>query len=167
MKIKIFCDICKQHIAYADTEKLADPITPEMFESTMAERGLPPPFPSGIDWLDMRCPFGPYGESHRPFLYRDSFLTGITAEKGKRVEVRFKIGDPEPIDWDALPLQEANDLRMRDFFPPEAEPPLPIEPQEKPFVCECGQEYAHRSSLSRHKKTCPAAKTKKQGRKRG
>ena len=71
MKVQIICQICKEHIANADTDALALPLKGEMFESKDPVHGFPPPFEDGAEWEYMECPWGP----HRPFIEPNKVLT--------------------------------------------------------------------------------------------
>jgi hypothetical protein len=64
MILDIYCEICFERIATADTEGLSLPITGAMFGSPDQLHGVPAPFPAEVSWEFMRCPYG----NHRPII---------------------------------------------------------------------------------------------------
>lgn len=71
MLLKIYCEICGEFIAQAEMDDLSLPLMGHMFLSTQPERKVPPPFNPDIDWIHMRCPYGP----HRPFIHTNRLMT--------------------------------------------------------------------------------------------
>lgn len=56
-KKKFCCEYCYQPIGFVDLDKLADPMTPDMFSSLMPENGVPDPFHPSLEWIDFKCPY--------------------------------------------------------------------------------------------------------------
>ena len=53
--MKFCCEICKTPLGYVDREKIAVPMTGDMFTPLMPGRNLPPPFQSGRPWELLYC----------------------------------------------------------------------------------------------------------------
>ena len=64
---KLACWTCGNPIGQVDTEKLKAPVTPEMFESLMPDRGVPKPFNPGLPWDLLKCRIC----KHRAFGFPD------------------------------------------------------------------------------------------------
>jgi len=86
---KLACWTCGYHIGSVDLDKLESPVTPEMFESPMPERGVPKPFSPGLPWHQLHCRVC----KHRAFAYPDRIR--LIDYTGKKIE--YVIGQ-EPED---------------------------------------------------------------------
>lgn len=70
--LKVVCQICSEVIAIIDTAYFTQPLRGDMFQSPDPHHGMDAPFAAGLDWVEMRCP---YGRAHRPFVREDEILT--------------------------------------------------------------------------------------------
>lgn len=116
-----------------DTDVLAVPIKGSMFQSHMASRKVPPPFPGGMVWQHMKCPWC----RHRPFI-NEGVVTisrdGKTYTAGEKVEI------PK------TQAQINQDLIDEAFKEPEPEP--------YKFVCGCGAAFRWPGQLRQHRRKC-------------
>lgn len=69
MMVSVFCEICREHIANADTDNLAVPMSGVMFKSSMADRGVAL-WSDRLAWEHMSCPYC----RKRPFHHRDRIM---------------------------------------------------------------------------------------------
>lgn len=60
--LKVFCETCREHVAYVDTDNLEYPAVGSMFKSPDEKHGMAPPFEEWSQWELMYCP---HGRQHR------------------------------------------------------------------------------------------------------
>ena len=75
---KLLCAYCFEPIATIKVNELSVPFKPEMFKSIDSVHEIPPPFPEGVEWIDMKCPICKL----RPFYSEDRIT--IQDDSGKR-----------------------------------------------------------------------------------
>lgn len=159
----IICEVCRGRIGAVETDTLIMPLTAKQILSSDPDRNLPPPFHESLQPHQFRCPFGKYGDAgHNPFITEGELLTDIWNKKTKDF-VRIRIGEPFRLVTDMASMnQELIDQLQSDFEStpgPKKRGPKKA-PGNKNLTCDhCGKEFAHRSSKSRHMKTCPKRRT--------
>ena len=137
MAIKyLVCTNCRQVCARFDTETIDNPLTGLMFQSYMADRGVPPPWAPDLSpqwfWC-VHCRRRPFAEVEPVELFVSDDLEGQTQH-------HYNIA--------AAP-------------PPSPEPPSPQGPSPGPdsgeagFLCElCGRSFKSAQGLAGHKRAC-------------
>ncbi|MCE5336809.1 MAG: hypothetical protein LLG06_19705 [Desulfobacteraceae bacterium] len=70
--LKVLCEVCGEHIANTEIERLSYPWTGAMFDSPDPAHGVPDPFAPALDWEFARCP---WGRTHRPWALDNQILT--------------------------------------------------------------------------------------------
>lgn len=69
--LPVYCQICREHIAYVVLRDVRFPLTGAMFLSPDPGHGILPPFHESHCWELFRCPHG----GHRPLVAPDKILT--------------------------------------------------------------------------------------------
>ena len=84
--IKFCCDFCHQPIGYVDLDKIAEPMTPDMFSSLYPANGVPDPFHPSLTYESFKCPYCKL----RPFEKADH-ITLVVDESGKSHRYRVAL----------------------------------------------------------------------------
>ena len=69
--LPVYCQICREHIAYVVLRDARFPLTGAMFLSPDPGHGILPPFHESHGWELFRCPHG----GHRPLVAPDKIFT--------------------------------------------------------------------------------------------
>lgn len=158
MIVKVYCQICKEHIADVDTNTLSMPLKGSMFISKDPAHGFPPPFVPEAEWEDMECPWGP----HRPFLEPNMVLTDIGVILIPQSGALEVPPPPEQVRT-STPPHLPEEPEQKPDAPPEPDVPPPPgadeeegEPGIYPCQCfKCGNEFM---SSKEHDEVCPRCK---------
>lgn len=155
MLVKIRCELCTQIIGQVESETVHEPLTGAQILSRDPDHGIPAPFHPSLGRLSFRCPYGPkdHQRGHIPF-HREGMLWTEDRDWLKFGEnyVRENQKTHQQKMQDRINRESIEDSfdRWRDSEEIKKD-------SKQALTCDyCGKEFNHRSSKSRHAKTCEA-----------